>query len=77
MISTNPAPSPTNRPTMVMAKKAGPSAVSYCESCSLHVGQLSLTLTGPWKIWPLPHDGQRAKKAAFQFGFTVLVMAGC
>ena len=68
------APAPTNVPIMVMAKKAGPSAVSNLVRLSWQLLQLGESLIGPRNIWPLPQFGQRVKKAAFQFGWLLVVI---
>lgn len=70
--STNAAPMPTIVPTMVMAKKAGPSAVSYLSSAVPQPLHLWVSLIGPIKIPLLPQIGHLPKKAAFQLGLNFI-----
>ncbi len=59
---------PTIVPTMVMAKNAGPSAVSYLSSAALQPLQQPVSFMVPMNMPPLPHIGHLPKNAAFQFG---------
>ena len=72
--SVSAAPTPTIVPTMVMAKNAGPSAVSYLSSATPQLLQCGRSFITPQKALPLPQIGHFPKKAAFQLGLFLIFL---